>query len=145
MLLTYVERPSLLLFLNDALDIEGAYRIRSERAKRPRPHITRVTHLASKPWGRPMLSDDAFETDGLGCIRLFMWIITEYPTMSVQARMNRFNALFSDNPTDALKAVVRISAGTDHLAPGEDGAYCADQWHRHPREMAAIRALGTLR
>lgn len=143
MQLAYIETASVILLLNDALDIHRVQRV--SRGKRLLPHVIRVADLYNTPGGSPRLTESAFETDGLGCIRLLWWIIHERPNASATVHLNRFNALFSDNPADTLRAVLRVFAGTWKAAPGEEGFFCADQWAHHPREMAAIALLGSIR
>lgn len=138
--LVHVDEPSILLLLDEALNIVRAWRVR--RNWPLAECIIRVTGLRSTPHGRPAIRDDHFETDALGCIRLLFWITIERPDASTKANYNRFERLFSDNPTDAITATLRILTGHEARAAGETSYFISQQWAHHPEEMAAIKALG---
>jgi hypothetical protein len=141
--LVHVDEPSILLLLDEALNIVHAWRVR--RNKRLAACVIRVTGLRSTAHGQPALRDDHFETDGLGCIRLLLWITNERPDASTKANFHRFERLFSDNPTDAITATLRILTGHEARAAGETSYFISQQWAHHPDEMAAIKALGGMR
>lgn len=141
--LVHVDEPSILLLLDEARNIVHAWRV--QRNKQLAPCIIWVAGLRSTAHGQPAIRNDYFETDGLGCIRLLLWITTERPDASTKANFNRFERLFSDNPTDAITATLRILTGTEKRAAGETAYFVAQQWAHHPAEMAAIQALGGMR
>lgn len=143
MKLVHVEDASILLLLDEGLNIVRTWRVR--RNQRLASCVERVTGLRSTAHGRPEIGDHHFTTDGLGCIRLLFWITNEHPDGSARANHNRFERLFSNNPTDAITATMRIFAGCEALAAGETAFFVADQWRQHPAEMAAIKALGAMR
>jgi hypothetical protein len=140
--LVYVDEPSILLLLDEGLNIVHAQRVR--RNKQLPPCIIRLAGLHSTSHRQPAIRDDHFETDGLGCIRLLLWITLERPDASTKANFNRFERLFSDNPTDAITATLRILTGQEARAAGETAYFIAQQWRHHPAEMAAIKALGSM-
>jgi hypothetical protein len=142
MKLVHVDEPSIVLLLDDALNIVQAWRVR--RNKRLAACVIRVAGLRSTPHG-PAIRDDHFETDGLGCIRLLLWITNERPDASTKVNFHRFERLFSDNPTDAITATLRILTGHEARAAGETSYFISQQWAHHPNEMAAIKALGAMR
>lgn len=141
--MVHVDEPSILLLLDEARNIVHAWRVR--RNKRLAPCIIRVAGLRSTAHGRPAIRDEYFETDGLGCIRLLLWITNQRPDASTKANFNRFERLFSDNPTDAITATLRILTATEKRAAGETAYFIAQQWAHHPAEMAAIKVLGGIR
>jgi hypothetical protein len=140
--LVYVETPSIMLLLTDTLDIMRAQRVR--RGTSLLPHVIRVQNLISKPDGTPRFDDGDFQTDGLGCIRLLWWIMNERPNATNRAKRDRFLALFSDNPCDAVAAPLRILFGTEAIAAGENSYFTAQQWRNHPEEMAALALIGSM-
>jgi hypothetical protein len=139
--LIYIEAPSLVLALNDALDIEAAWKVR--RNKRLLPCVQRIPLMIATPSSRPRLTDHFFETDGLGCIRLLLWLMDQHPTSRPSGTLNRFMALFDHNPVDALSAPMRIILNAETSAAGENQYFINQQWLHHPTEMAALKALGS--
>ena len=140
--LVHIASPSIVLLLTERLDIQAVWRVR--RSYRPPPCVIRVNELASTPDGSPRFDQGTFETDALGCIRLLWWIVGRHTAASAKVHFDRFNALFGDNPTDALKTALRILWGIDATASGEHAYFCAQQWRNHPTEMGAMALLGTL-
>lgn len=143
MKLVHISDASILLLLDESLNIVETWRVR--RNQRLAPCIVRMTGLRSTAHGGPEFRDDHFVTDGLGCFGLLCWIADEHPDLSARAQYNRFERLFSDNPTDAITATMRIYAGCEDQAAGETAFFIADQWTHHPGEMTAIKALGAMR
>lgn len=141
MQLVYVRSPSILIALDDRLNIGMAWKAR-RRAARERC-VKVVNTLHSTAHDVPELTNEYFRTDALGCVRLLWWIVLDRPSRSSKTNLYRLLDLFDDNPTDALNAALRIYAGTDAMAPGEAGYFCAQQWRHHPIEMSVIKALGT--
>lgn len=142
MQLIHILSSSILLWVDENLDIDGMMRVRLNM--RARPHVTRIHNLVSTANGKPRFVDDCFETDGLGCARILWWLLDEHAGSSGKTIYSRFCELFTDNPDDALKAALRIYLGTDASAPGESGYFCNQQWRNHPREMGAIQLLGQM-
>lgn len=140
--LVYVVSPSIVLLLDDNLNIARAWRWKASKSLPA--CVVRATHLDATADGRPGFEGDTFETDGLGAIRLLWWIINERPDASQNFQFKRFLALFNNNPLDALKASFRVFSGTHANAPGEVAYFCAQQWRHHPNEMAAIAKLGEI-
>lgn len=137
----HIEEASIVLLLNDTLDIVRAWRVR--RSYCPPSCVVRLRALLSTPCGKPTISDGYFTTDGLGCVRLLWWIINERPHATAITIRNRFDALFADNPNDAVLAALRVFDGSWEAAPGEQAFFVNEQWDHHPREMAALAVIGT--
>ena len=142
MQIVHVLTPSILLALDDGLNIVGVRRVPSNY--RPEPGAVCVSDLYSTPHGKPRFVEGGFETDGLGCTVLGSWVARERPKASDRAARNRFYALFADNPDEATKAALRIYVGTDATAVGEPAYFSSAQWANHPDEMAAIKMLGEI-
>lgn len=140
MQLVHILTPSVLLALDDELNLIGFWR--AKRNVKPHSAVTRVFDLYSTPNGKARFVDGGFETDALGCFRLLWAVMAEYPLSSNQAIRKHFSALFSDNPDDALRATHRVYSGMDHMVAGEPAYFSAIQWEHHPAEMAAIKSLG---
>ncbi len=138
-IVVYIEEPSILLSLDDDLNIMDTWRVR--RNERFAPHVMRVSTLRSTPHRQPELQDDYLVTDGLGCLNLLLWITSERPDASAQVNYNRFERLFSDNPTDAIMAALRVCTGREGNAAGETAYFVSEQWARHPAEMAAFKVF----
>lgn len=140
--LILIEEPSIVLLLDEALNIVRAWRVR--RRQRLAPCVARVTGLRATAHGQPTFRDQHFETDGLGCIRLLWWITAERPDASGIANLNRFQGLFCNNPTDAITATLRILTGRETQAAGETAYFICQQWTHHPEEIAALALLGEI-
>ncbi len=142
-IVVYIEKPSILLSLDNELNIMDTWRVR--RSERFASHVTRVSTLRATAHQRPKITADYFETDGMGCFSLVFWITNERPDASPQTHLNRFERLFSNNPTDALTAALRIYGGREGDAAGETAYFISKQWAHHPAEMAAIKIFGSMR
>lgn len=140
--LVHIDGPSILLLLDDRLNIVRVWRVRSN--KKLAPCIIRLAGLRCTAHGQPAIRDDYFETDGLGCMRLLWWITTDRPNASTKANFHRFERLFSHNPHDAITATLRILTGREARAAGETAYFISQQWAGHPAEMAGLAVLGSL-
>lgn len=143
MKVAYLAFADVYLLLSDQLDIvdvaTGSSRIR------PSADVKIVTGMHASPWGAPRLDGSYFITDGLGCIRLLWWIISENPSAARPAIQRKFARLFSTGlPQDVLRVMAYVMFGDGDGLTSEDQSLVGNQMLRHPRECEAIAALGAI-
>lgn len=140
MMRVHIQLAKILRHLDDELYIVGVDKV--PRNFRPDCETIRCHALLSTPHGKPRFVGTDFETDGLGCFRLFYWICLANIGSRPRTIRRKFDDLFYADPIDALKAVMYIFKGKDRNAHGELGYHCRQQWANQPEKMLMISRLG---
>ena len=140
MQIIHISQPSIYIACNDDFTIDGAQR--AKPSAKINPAAKSVPYRRGSING-PTLTDTAFSTDGLGCIRLLYWITLESPNATPRSQWAKFSKLFYDASFESpTKAAMRVFSNTEHAAHGEDSYLISNLRARYPDKMDAIAAYG---
>lgn len=140
--LVHINAASIVLLLDNAFNIERAWRVRS--TYHPPACVVQLDGITPRVSGSSEIKDGDYHADGLACWRLLGWVIEQRPHGRPKAHRAAFDRLFTENTDDVFKAIMRIHAGTWSAAPGEEGYYCREQIRNHPLEFEAVAVVGML-